>query len=113
MDMESLKHRLSMVRNAEFNAHAQRMCVIGYIGAMLEMNKITWPEYDRITTLAVTVIERRNALNLEPIRHGMRHIVVRRVAAQCQAFKSALQRAPVHAEVFGSVAYRVCLPVFE
>lgn len=59
MDMESLKHRLSMVRNAEFNAHAQRMCVIGYIGAMLEMDKITWPEYDRITTLASNACEYR------------------------------------------------------
>jgi len=52
MDMDSLKHRLHMVRNAEFNAHAQRMCVVGYIGAMLEMSMITWTEYQRISAMA-------------------------------------------------------------
>lgn len=52
MNMNNLLHRLYMVRNAEFSPHHQRMCVLGYLGAMLEVDKIEWDEYLRLAFLA-------------------------------------------------------------
>jgi hypothetical protein len=63
MNMNNLLQRLRMVRNAEFNPHAQRMCLIGYIGAMLELEKITWEEYSRITDLADNACHQRRLEN--------------------------------------------------
>jgi hypothetical protein len=59
MNIESLLKRLWLVRNAEFNAHAQRMCVLGYLGAMLEMEKITYDEYNKILDLANNACQNR------------------------------------------------------
>jgi len=52
MNTDKILARLQMVRNAEFDAHAQRMCVLGYLGALHEMNIITGRQYLIIADLA-------------------------------------------------------------
>lgn len=45
MNMKNLLARLYRVRNAPADPHAQRMCVLGYLGAMNEMNAINGRQY--------------------------------------------------------------------
>lgn len=52
MNTDKIRARLQIVRNAEFDAHAQRMCVLGYIGALHELDIITGREYLIIAEIA-------------------------------------------------------------
>jgi len=52
MNMSNLADRLKAVRYAKYDPHAYCMCIIGYLGAMLEMNKISSTEYIRLTDLS-------------------------------------------------------------
>jgi len=64
MDTDKILARLQMVRNAEFDAHAQRMCVLGYVGALHELDIITGREYLIIADLADNACAyRRKELN--------------------------------------------------
>jgi methylaspartate ammonia-lyase len=52
MNMNNLADRFKAIRYATYDPHAHRMCIIGYLGAMLELNKISSTEYIRLTDLS-------------------------------------------------------------
>ncbi len=45
MKLSNLLARIELVRNADHDPHGPRMAVIGYLGAMLEMDHISVTEY--------------------------------------------------------------------